>query len=214
MSGPRRRLVGEGREEEASCVVAERQSPGLLSRARDGAADERLLDAFDLDGEVGRVHAGAVGIEDRGGVVLLDAVGLNDEGLLELSVEARVNVLKDDAAGGVDGFGRDACRMGEDGDGPALEVWRSGTRLVEGPDLALGGERGRNDDGARLGLLQEKREGEDEVERKAHRHDDGKASSQADTFGDDGCVEHEKDPRGGCACADVRLRPWGMGGSD
>lgn len=115
MSGPRRRLVGEGREEEASCVVAERQSPGLLSRARDGAADERLLDAFDLDGEVGRVHAGAVGIEDRGGVVLLDAVGLNDEGLLELSVEARVNVLKDDAAGGVDGFGRDACRMGEDG---------------------------------------------------------------------------------------------------
>ena len=103
MSGPRRRLVGEGREEEASCVVAERQSPGLLSRARDGAADERLLDAFDLDGEVGRVHAGAVGIEDRGGVVLLDAVGLNDEGLLELSVEARVNVLKDDAAGGVDG---------------------------------------------------------------------------------------------------------------
>ena len=119
MSGPRRRLVGEGREEEASCVVAERQSPGLLSRARDGAADERLLDAFDLDGEVGRVHAGAVGIEDRGGVVLLDAVGLNDEGLLELSVEARVNVLKDDAAGGVDGFGRDACRMGEDGEGPA-----------------------------------------------------------------------------------------------
>lgn len=167
MSGPRRRLVGEGREEEASCVVAERQSPGLLSRARDGAADERLLDAFDLDGEVGRVHAGAVGIEDRGGVVLLDAVGLNDEGLLELSVEARVNVLKDDAAGGVDGFGRDACRMGEDGEGPTLEVRRSGTRLVEGPDLALGGERGRNDDGARLGLLQEKREGEDEVERKA-----------------------------------------------
>lgn len=87
-------------------------------------------------------------------MVLLDAVGLNDEGLLELSVEARINVLKDDTAGGVDGFGRDAGRMGEDGEGPALQVRRAGTRLVEGSDLALGSERGRNDDGARLGLLQ------------------------------------------------------------